>query len=170
MTASSIPLLSNRKSWAAIAKLSDVAARNFIVQSDDSDLLQAFSVKYPECFAGTGERIPFSRLMQDAKDLGKEMFGEEEKFLALDVACERLGIPTLFSWNEDEGGRTAATIYSITVTCKRLGTDGRLQAGGKRIDPFRYLRDVLAAVSSHPAKELDELLPDRWAARQTKIS
>lgn len=66
----------------------------------------------------------------------------------------------------DEGGRTAATIYSITVTCKRLGTDSRLQAGGKRVDPFRYLRDVLAAVSTHPAKDIDELLPDRWAATQ----
>jgi transposase len=59
----------------------------------------------------------------------------------------------------DEGGRTAATIYSITVTCKRLG-----------LDPFRYLRDVLAAVSTHPAKDLDQLLPDRWAAEQNKSS
>jgi hypothetical protein len=40
------------------------------------------------------------------------------------------------------------------VTCKRLG-----------VDPFRYLRDVLNAVSTHPAKDIDQLLPDRWAAR-----
>ena len=54
-----------------------------------------------------------------------------------------------------KGGRTAANIYSITVTCKRLG-----------LDPFRYLRDILAAVSTHPAKDLDELLPDQWAVHK----
>jgi hypothetical protein len=52
----------------------------------------------------------------------------------------------------DVGGKTAAELYSITVTCKRLG-----------LDPFRYLRDLLAAVSTHPANRLDELLPNRWS-------
>lgn len=55
----------------------------------------------------------------------------------------------------DQGGRTAATIYSLTVTCKRLG-----------IDPFAYLRDMLDLVSTHPASRIEELLPDRWAAAQ----
>jgi hypothetical protein len=30
------------------------------------------------------------------------------------------------------------------------------------IDPQAYLRDVLDRISTHPAKRLDELLPDRW--------
>lgn len=55
----------------------------------------------------------------------------------------------------DQGGRRAATIFSLTVTCKRLG-----------IDPFAYLRDMLDAVSTHPASRIEELLPDRWAAAQ----
>ena len=98
----------------------------------------------------------------------------EAGYLAIDNnAAERaiknvvIGRKNYLFCGSDEGGRTAATIYSITVTCKRLSTDSRLQAGGKRFDPFRYLRDVLATVSTHPAKDLDELLPDRWAASKT---
>ena len=53
----------------------------------------------------------------------------------------------------DAGGRTAATWFSLTATCKRL-----------RLDPFAYLRAVLDLVSVHPASRLDDLLPDRWAA------
>lgn len=55
----------------------------------------------------------------------------------------------------DQGGRTAATIFSLTVTCKRIG-----------IDPFAYLRDMLDRVRTHPAHRMEELLPDRWAAAQ----
>jgi transposase len=51
----------------------------------------------------------------------------------------------------DEGGRTAATSMSLCATCKELG-----------IDPFAYLRDVLARVSTHPNSRIEELLPDRW--------
>jgi hypothetical protein len=90
----------------------------------------------------------------------------EAGYLAIDNnAAERaiknvvIGRKNYLFCGSDEGGRTAATIYSITVTCKRLG-----------LDPFRYFRDVLAAVSTHPAKDLDELLPDRWAAKQSQIS
>jgi transposase len=31
-----------------------------------------------------------------------------------------------------------------------------------KIDPWAYLRDVLARINSHPASRLDELLPHRW--------
>lgn len=55
----------------------------------------------------------------------------------------------------DRGGRTAAILTSFTATCKDL-----------KIDPFTYLRDVLDRISAHPASKLDELLPDRWLARQ----
>ena len=51
----------------------------------------------------------------------------------------------------DEGGRTAAVLMSLCTTCKDLG-----------IDPFAYLRDVLARVSTHPNRRIEELLPDRW--------
>ena len=40
---------------------------------------------------------------------------------------------------------------SLCTTCKDLG-----------IDPQAYLRDVLDRISTHPARRIEELLPDRW--------
>ena len=37
-------------------------------------------------------------------------------------------------------------------TCQRLG-----------VEPWRYLRDVLERLPSHPPERLGELLPDVWA-------
>jgi transposase len=51
----------------------------------------------------------------------------------------------------DAGGKTAATLMSLCTSCKYLG-----------VEPFAYLRDVLARVSTHPMSRLEELLPDRW--------
>jgi hypothetical protein len=51
----------------------------------------------------------------------------------------------------DRGGRTAAVLYSFTGTCKHHD-----------IDPFAYLRDILHRLPSHPADQLEELLPDVW--------
>jgi hypothetical protein len=53
----------------------------------------------------------------------------------------------------DRGGRTAAVLYSLTGTCKH-----------QDIDPFAYLQDILRRLPTHPADELDELLPDVWFA------
>jgi transposase len=55
-----------------------------------------------------------------------------------------------------EGGRRAAVIYSLVVSCKRLG-----------IDPYAYLRDVIATVASYPNKRIGELTPRAWAAART---
>ena len=51
----------------------------------------------------------------------------------------------------DKGGETAAVLMSLCTTCKNLG-----------IDPQAYLRDVLDRISTHPARRIEELLPDRW--------
>jgi transposase len=53
----------------------------------------------------------------------------------------------------DQGGKTAAILYSFTSTCARHG-----------LDPFAYLRDVLARLPDHPSERLAELLPNHWAA------
>jgi hypothetical protein len=58
------------------------------------------------------------------------------------------------NWNflgSDRGGRTAAVLYSLTGTCKH-----------NDIDPFAYLQDVLRRLPSHPADQLDDLLPGAW--------
>jgi transposase len=56
----------------------------------------------------------------------------------------------------DNGGRTAAVLYSFTATCKQQG-----------IDSFAYLRAVLEQLPTQPAKRLEELLPHRWQARRS---
>lgn len=53
----------------------------------------------------------------------------------------------------DAGGRRAAILYSLIATCKRIG-----------IDPFAYLRDVIARVSTHPMRRISELTPRGWKA------
>ena len=58
------------------------------------------------------------------------------------------------SWlfaGSDRGGRRAAAMYSLIVTCKM-----------NKIDPQAWLADVLARIASHPANRLDELLPWNW--------
>jgi transposase len=52
----------------------------------------------------------------------------------------------------DAGGKTAAVIYTIINSCKSLG-----------IDPFTYLRDVLARLPDHLPERHAELLPFNWA-------
>ncbi len=51
----------------------------------------------------------------------------------------------------DAGGKTAATLMSLCMTCKNVG-----------VDAFAYLRDVLERISTHPARRIRELLPDQW--------
>jgi transposase len=58
-------------------------------------------------------------------------------------------------FGSDVGGATAAVLYSLVQTCKHLG-----------IEPWRYLRDVLERMPTHPTEQLEELLPDRWAQAQ----
>jgi transposase len=86
----------------------------------------------------------------------------EAGFLELDNgACERAFKPVAIgrrNWlfaGSDKGGQTAAILMSLCTTCKDL-----------EIDPQAYLRDVLDRISTHPAKRIDELLPDRWQERR----
>ena len=51
----------------------------------------------------------------------------------------------------DNGGRTAAILFSLIASCQR-----------HHVDPFAYLRDVLTRIAAHPHHRLAELLPDRW--------
>jgi transposase len=59
----------------------------------------------------------------------------------------------------DQGGKTAAVLFSFTATCKHLG-----------IDTFAYLRDVLARLPKQAAAHLQELLPHRWQAAASASS
>jgi len=51
----------------------------------------------------------------------------------------------------DNGGHTAATLFSLIATCQR-----------HQVEPMAYLRDVLTRIAATPLSGLDQLLPDRW--------
>lgn len=51
----------------------------------------------------------------------------------------------------ENGGKTAAVLFSVASSCRRHGHD-----------TFAYLRDVITRLPKHPRESLEELLPDRW--------
>jgi transposase len=69
------------------------------------------------------------------------------------LRAQALGRKNWTFLGSDRGGRTAAILYSFTGTCKHHD-----------IDPFAYLQDILRRLPSHPADQLDELLPEVWFA------
>ncbi len=72
---------------------------------------------------------------------------------ACEVAIRPVGIGRknwLFAGSE-RGGHAAATIYSLIESCRR-----------EDVDPFRYLKDVLVRVCTHPASRVHELVPASW--------
>ncbi len=64
----------------------------------------------------------------------------------------------LFAGNDYAGG-TAARLYSLIASAERSG-----------VEPLAYLTSLLADLPTTPADELDQLLPDIWAQRQTTPS
>jgi hypothetical protein len=56
----------------------------------------------------------------------------------------------------DNGGATAAVLFTLIATCQR-----------HKVDPFVYLRDVLTRFAATPIQEIDQSLPDRWARTHT---
>jgi transposase len=68
---------------------------------------------------------------------------------ALRVAA--LGRKNFLFVGSDEGGENLASLYTLVGTCE-----------ANRINPFRYLRDILIRVQTHPQSRLDDLLPQRW--------
>jgi transposase len=65
----------------------------------------------------------------------------------------------LFLGSPEGGGLRAEVFYSLIVTCNRLGAN-----------PFEYLRDVIARVSTHPASRVQELLPRFWLAERQQAA
>jgi transposase len=53
----------------------------------------------------------------------------------------------------DNGGNTAAVLFTLMATCQR-----------HRVDPFAYIRDVLTRLPATPINDLNQFLPDRWSA------
>ncbi|MCX6927275.1 MAG: transposase, partial [Verrucomicrobia bacterium] len=52
---------------------------------------------------------------------------------------------------QETGGEKAANLFSLLITCKRLG-----------VEPYAYLHDVLRRLPSHPNKDIWQLTPRGW--------
>ena len=52
---------------------------------------------------------------------------------------------------QEAGGEKAANLFSLLITCKRLG-----------VEPYAYLHDVLRRLPSHPNKDIWQLTPRGW--------
>jgi transposase len=66
---------------------------------------------------------------------------------------DRKGRKTFLFVGSDQGGKTAAALFSFTASRQRHG-----------LDPFAYLRHVLyrLAANNPQGEDLAALLPDRW--------
>jgi hypothetical protein len=56
----------------------------------------------------------------------------------------------LFCWSE-VGAKQVGIIQSLICSCKLQG-----------VDPTTYLIDVLQRVATHPASQVDDLIPRNW--------
>jgi hypothetical protein len=56
----------------------------------------------------------------------------------------------------DNGGYTAATLFTFIATCQR-----------HKVNVFDYLKDVLTRIAAHPMNRLAELLPAHWQPTPT---
>jgi len=52
---------------------------------------------------------------------------------------------------QEAGGEKAANLFSLMITCKRLG-----------VEPYAYLHDILRRLPSHPNKDIWQLTPGGW--------
>ena len=87
-------------------------------------------------------------------------FLEDGRICLTNNAAERalrgvaLGRKAWLFCGSDRGGQRAAILYSLIVTAKL-----------NDVDPQAWLADVLARIASHPAQDLDALLPWNWRAQ-----
>ena len=72
-----------------------------------------------------------------------------ERILRLAV----IGRKNYMFFGSDAGGHRAAVIYSLVASCKLIG-----------LDPFEYLRDVIARTCDPKFDNFADLIPSRWQA------
>jgi len=97
--------------------------------------------------------VPLGRFLEDGRVPVDN--GEVERLIRM-IA---LGRKNWLFLGSDEAGHRAAAVYSLVLSCYRLG-----------VDPWAYLRDVLPKLGDtlFPASRLGELLPEAWAQQQAQ--
>ncbi len=67
------------------------------------------------------------------------------------LRCVAIGRKNYLFAGSDAGGHRAAALYSLIESAKL-----------NRLDPQRYLTDILARIADHPARAIAQLLPWNW--------
>jgi hypothetical protein len=98
------------------------------------------------------ERVSLAQAFADALE---HVLGVAEEVRWAREVAERLRFrrKNRLTVGSPRGGQTAAVLFSFTSTCQRLG-----------VEPWAYLRDVLARLPATPAGQIAGLLPDHWQA------
>jgi transposase len=67
----------------------------------------------------------------------------------------KIGRKNFLFLGSENGGKTAAILFSLVETCKQ-----------NDIDSLAYLTDVLKRLPNHPYQRVSELLPHHWKPPQ----
>jgi len=62
-----------------------------------------------------------------------------------------LGKKNYMFFGSECGGKTASILYTLIGSCR-----------ANRVNPYEYLKDILARINSHPNSQLETLLPHNW--------
>jgi len=97
--------------------------------------------------------VPLGRFLEDGRVPVDN--GEAERL----IKRIALGRKAWLFVGSDEAGHRAAAVYTLVLSCYRLG-----------VDPWAYFRDVLPKLGDtrFPASRLEELLPESWAQQQAQ--
>jgi transposase len=144
-----------------IAQPLDAAARCALRQENSAPILQQIAARLDALAPHHLPKSPMGEAIGYARRQWRALTRyTEDGDLAIDNnAAERalrmvaVGRKNWLFAGSDAGGQRAAILYSLIGTCKRIG-----------IDPFAYLRDVIARVATHPMRRIHELTPRGWKA------
>jgi transposase len=141
----------------------DASARQALRGARSAPLLSSLQDLFT-AWKGSGRLLPKSPLGQ-AVQYAENQWVALNRFLAdgrLPMDNNRaenlirpfaLGRKNWLFFGNARGGRAAAILHSLVVTCRI-----------NQVNPFAYLEDVLRRIMDHNQQRLDELLPDRWQA------
>ncbi len=129
------------------------AARSVIVLDKIAEWLVAESLRHaPKSGFGAAVRYAGRQWVALTRFLSDPSLPLDNNVAERALRVAALGRKNFLFVGHDEAGENLADLYTVISTCELNGTN-----------PFRYLRDVLIRVQTHPQTQIDDLLPERWA-------
>jgi len=93
----------------------------------------------------TNQREALRRFLDDAK------LPLDNNFAERGLRIFALGRKNFLFAGHVEGAQNLAVLQSIVATCRLHG-----------VNPYEYVKDLLLRIQTHPARDIDELLPWNW--------